>query len=196
MMDTLHCELRVVGALLKRLLEEILESESSQKGSENKANEFAKLVSELTKNRGGFTISVEKGKIKKCSINNNNSGRAFVENHCYIKIVDEFLGDLHPQQKIEILELWDTYKCLLPHFRRVTDFTFEEKADFAKQQSKFYKLYVHRYGDEKVTNYIHYLGARHPSEFVEMYGCIGRFSNQGSEGMYKFTIYRIFRNTS
>lgn len=78
MMDTLHCELRVVGALLKRLLEEILESESSQKGSENKANEFAKLVSELTKNRGGFTISVEKGKIKKCSINNNNSGRAFV----------------------------------------------------------------------------------------------------------------------
>ena len=65
--------------------------------------------------------------------------------------------------------------------KRKEDLTRDEVLDFQRNMDTFFQKWVTLFGDEGVTNYVHYLGSGHIAEYLLHWGNISSHSQQGWE---------------
>ena len=75
----------------------------------------------------------------------------------------------------------EEYSLGMDLVKRKGDLSREEVLQFQRHLDSFFQKWVMLYGDEGVTNYVHYLGSGHVAEYLLHWGNISSHSQQGWE---------------
>ena len=199
----MHCESRVGIKLLTMILIEGLSNYQGAKFPEvsemrSKVEREATYISKVenivsTQILGAFgseaqwSMPVEKQ--SNSEEGTRKVGTINMENYKVRKIVDNLdklidISIVDDERKLRIKKCVKHYQELMCIMRKKEgNYTEEELACFQDHALEFFQLWVILYSWHGVTNYIHMIGVGHMLEYMQKYGNLNKYSQQGWEAL-------------
>eukprot|EP00978_Attheya_sp_CCMP212_P034430 scaffold144081_cov35-Attheya_sp.AAC.1 len=136
-------------------------------------------------NRAFWRLPVEKeqGSItKKIGIVSLSNGRSRKVLETFDDLID--LCIVNPNKSAMWKEAWGHYRKAMVILRKKgEDYTIEEMTEFQGHVDIFFQLWVSLHQHEGITNYIHMLGSGHVKRYMEEWGNLNKYSQQGWESL-------------
>ena len=116
-----------------------------------------------------------------------------------VDMIEEIIEILIPDK-----ERREKLKFSIGHYTKLMEimrkkegnYTNEELNQFREHSMQFYQSWIELFGYHRITNYIHMIGVGHMLEYMQQYGNLNRYSQQGWEALNALIKLFFFRRTN